>query len=159
MKVNRREFFGKTIKGAAVLALPGVLGTFLESCTKNSNPVNPSNLTNLQSVQGNLQNGIINLKIDSSSPLNKTGSAVLLGFQSGSLLVDRPSSNNFNVLSSICTHQGCTITEYDPGSQNFVCPCHGSVFSSSGQVVNGPAGSALPKYQNQFVNGVLTIKV
>lgn len=159
MKVNRREFFGKTFKGAVLIAIPGILSTVLESCTKNLNPVNSANVSNLQTIKGTSQNGIVNLNISSSSPLSSTGSAALLQLQSGALLVDHPSANNFNVLSSICTHQGCTITEYDASSQNFVCPCHGSVFNSSGQVVSGPAGSPLPGYQSQFANGVLSIKV
>ncbi len=159
MKVNRREFFGRTLKGAALIAIPGILSSVLESCTKNVNPVNPANVSNLQTIQSSSQNNIIKINVDSSSPLANTGSAVLLQFQNGVLLVDHPSGNNFNALSSICTHQGCTITEYDPTSQNFVCPCHGSVFNASGQVVNGPAGSPLPSYQSQYANGVLTIKV
>ena len=159
MKVNRREFFGRTIKGAALIAIPGILSSVLESCSKNLNPVNPANVSNLQTINASSQNGIINLNINSSSPLSKAGSAALLQFQNGVLLVDHPSANHFNTLSSICTHQGCTITEYDPSSQNFVCPCHGSVYNSSGQVVSGPAGSPLPSYQSQYADGVLTIKV
>jgi arsenite oxidase small subunit len=43
-----------------------------------------------------------------------------------------------------CTHVCCTV-QYDTGSKVFHCPCHGSVFDSSGQVVQGPATYPLPK--------------
>jgi arsenite oxidase small subunit len=46
--------------------------------------------------------------------------------------------------SLLCTHVCCTV-QYDPSSKVFNCPCHGSVFDSSGQVVRGPAGYPLPK--------------
>lgn len=159
MKVNRREFFGRTIKGVAVIALPGILSSVLESCSNNSNPVNPADVSSLQTVNATSQNGTISLKIDSSSPLSKTGSAAMVQFQNGIILVDHPSGNSFNALSSICTHQGCTITQYDANKQDFVCPCHGSVFSATGQVVKGPAGSPLSSYQTQYSNGTLAIKV
>lgn len=47
-------------------------------------------------------------------------------------------------LSARCTHLGCIIN-YDPVSQRFRCPCHGSVFDLSGQRVDGPAKRALEK--------------
>ncbi len=158
MKVNRRDFLSKAFQGAAIIALPGILGSVLESCN-SANPTNPANASSLSTIQATSQSGLITIDINSSSPLAKTGSAALLQFQNGSILVDHPSDTTFNALSSICTHQGCTITNYDAGSQNFVCPCHGSVFNAKGQVVSGPAGSSLPTYQNQYVNGQLTIKV
>ena len=37
-----------------------------------------------------------------------------------------------------CTHLGC-IVPYDQGSQQFVCPCHGSEFTMDGDVLNPPA--------------------
>jgi Rieske Fe-S protein len=58
-------------------------------------------------------------------------------------------------LSATCTHQNCTITgQYN---QDFVCPCHGSMFSASGQVLSGPAPRALTRYQTQLSGDVLTI--
>ena len=159
MKYNRREFFGKTFKGAAIIAIPGILSTVLESCNKNANPLNPSDISNLPTINTSSNNGTISLNINSSSPLKNTGSAALVRFQSGAILVSHPSGNSFNALSSICTHQGCTITEYDSNKQDFVCPCHGSVYNSSGKVVSGPAGSPLPTYQSNYNGGVLNVKV
>lgn len=37
-----------------------------------------------------------------------------------------------------CTHLGCSVP-YDPGSGQFVCPCHGSAFTADGDVLNAPA--------------------
>jgi Rieske Fe-S protein len=71
------------------------------------------------------------------------------------ILVTRTSDTTFTALSAICTHQACTITVYASGT--FVCPCHGSQFSTSGQVLSGPAFAVLPRYNTQFTNGVLTI--
>ena len=157
MKLSRRDFFNKIWQGTAAVAIPSFFSSFIiESCSNNSsNPVSPS--STLQTLQVTPQNNVISLKIDSSSPLASAGSAVRLQFSNGSLLVDRADQNNFNALSAICTHQACTITGYDSGNQEFICPCHGSVYNLSGGVVRGPAPRALPKYQTQFLNNQLDI--
>lgn len=41
-------------------------------------------------------------------------------------------------LSPICTHKGC-IVGWDPQSNGWTCPCHGSTFSKEGHVISGPA--------------------
>ena len=45
-------------------------------------------------------------------------------------------------LSAICTHRKCKlIAERD---RSFSCPCHGSTFTATGQVTDGPARRDLP---------------
>lgn len=43
-----------------------------------------------------------------------------------------------DVFSPICPHLGCRY-DWHPDRGRFVCPCHGSVFSQTGEVVGGPA--------------------
>jgi Rieske Fe-S protein len=45
-------------------------------------------------------------------------------------------------LAITCPHLGCSYA-LDPGGKDFTCPCHGSRFSLSGQVLQGPATSPL----------------
>ncbi len=41
-----------------------------------------------------------------------------------------------------CTHLGCTVNATATG---FVCPCHGSMFTTGGDVVKGPADRPLKR--------------
>ena len=73
----------------------------------------------------------------------------------GSWLV-RTSDTTVVALSAICTHAGCTM-DYDSGAHELACPCHGSMFSRTGQVVSGPAQSAVKVYNAALANNVITV--
>lgn len=52
-------------------------------------------------------------------------------------------------LSSICTHQGCTV-DYNASSHVLACPCHGAQFNAkTGEPLKGPATRALKSFKVQ----------
>jgi ubiquinol-cytochrome c reductase iron-sulfur subunit len=56
---------------------------------------------------------------------------------------------NFQVLIGICTHLGCIPLAHQGQYQGYFCPCHGSVYDTSGRIRSGPAplNLALPLYE------------
>ena len=61
----------------------------------------------------------------------------------------------FAALSPVCTHLGCTV---EITGERLVCPCHGSTYSRTGTVLQGPAERPLARYRTQLSSdGVLTI--
>jgi cytochrome b6-f complex iron-sulfur subunit len=61
------------------------------------------------------------------------GAAACLGLDSGGVYA----------MTLTCTHQGC---EASVSGDEVACPCHGSVFDSDGNVVNGPAAKPLQHF-------------
>jgi menaquinol-cytochrome c reductase iron-sulfur subunit len=45
-----------------------------------------------------------------------------------------------------CTHLGCAV-HWESDKKQFLCPCHGSVFSADGNVLSGPAPRPLDRYE------------
>jgi len=152
---SRREFFAGAGQAASVAALGGTMACLLQACGGGGSPTTASNAPPLPVISGSVAGGAITLAIDATSPLATVGGAALLQASGGSYLVARTSQDGFTALTAICTHQGCTITGFE--SQRYVCPCHGSNFSTSGGVVVGPASRSLRQYATTFANNVLTI--
>lgn len=53
-----------------------------------------------------------------------------------------------------CTHRRCVP---EPAGDRLVCPCHGSEYTLSGEVVEGPAERDLPRFDVREEEAVLVI--
>jgi menaquinol-cytochrome c reductase iron-sulfur subunit len=60
-------------------------------------------------------------------------------------------------LSAICPHLGCTVP-WDPGRNQFVCPCHGGTFSADGTYLSGPPRRSLDSLETKVSGGNLMVK-
>jgi ubiquinol-cytochrome c reductase iron-sulfur subunit len=63
---------------------------------------------------------------------------------------DRVKKPEWLVVSGVCTHLGCVPLKEEPGVDygGWKCPCHGSVYDTSGRIRQGPAPAnlAVPEY-------------
>jgi cytochrome b6-f complex iron-sulfur subunit len=151
-EISRRNFCVHACQAASCLAV----GSLVQACGGGGGS-SPSNVPQLSVINGNVSGSTVVVQIDSSSPLAPVGGAAMVRSSGGLFLVARTGQETFSALTSTCTHQACTITGFD--STNFVCPCHGSRFSPSGRVLNGPANAPLRTFSTQFSNNVLTISL
>jgi len=81
----------------------------------------------------------------------KIGEAAKYGLNSVTFLADekvfvRRVPEGFQAISAVCAHLGCTVNW--SGSQ-FICPCHGSIYSPDGERVAGPAPRGLDHFSIQ----------
>lgn len=71
--------------------------------------------------------------------------------------VVHPSGNTFVAFSAVCTHAGCTV-QFDSGSMQFICPCHGGTYDArTGKVLAGPPPAPLQSISVHVVNGEIRV--
>lgn len=61
------------------------------------------------------------------------------------------------VMSSLCTHRGCTVA-WEAGGARFACPCHEGFFDQKGNVTGGPPLGPLKTYTAQLEAGDVYIE-
>jgi len=57
----------------------------------------------------------------------------------------RDDNGLLHIVSAECTHLKCMVV-WNKDELSWDCPCHGSRFSYTGTVINGPAITDLPSY-------------
>ena len=73
-----------------------------------------------------------------------------------SVYVNRHSDGTFEILSAICPHLGCSVS-WQGAHDDFVCPCHGSVFQPDGKVISGPSPRGMDRLPARIKNGKLQV--
>jgi len=131
--------------GTTVLVLaPGILTSCEKVVIQNVDP---------EPKGPALPNGlVIDLSISDYAILNNAGGSKVVN----GIIIVNTGNNSFSALASACTHQGSQIN-YSSKSNNLQCPSHGSVFSMTGSVLNGPAITALKSYSVSRSGNILTI--
>jgi menaquinol-cytochrome c reductase iron-sulfur subunit len=67
------------------------------------------------------------------------------------------SPTEVTVFSPICPHLGCRYN-WHPEKHEFICPCHGSVYSITGKVLGGPAPRPLDTLPCKLEKGDLYVE-
>ena len=73
------------------------------------------------------------------------------------LAITRLSDTTVAAVSRICTHEGCTVNLPVASLLTLNCPCHGSRFQVTGQVVNGPAARPLASFATVIVGDQVVV--
>jgi cytochrome b6-f complex iron-sulfur subunit len=100
--------------------------------------------------------------------LEKAGSIITAGaverfrpdsvtaFVRGKFYLARLENGGFLALSRTCTHLGCTVPWVEK-EMTFACPCHGSAFDITGNVLDAPAPRALNIYPITIENNIIKV--
>ena len=139
--MNRRELIKNIAAGTVTLF---VVPAAFTSCEKE--PIDPDD-------NNNPDEGVLTIDLNSNKYSNLGLSG---GFVKEGEIIIINTGDGFIALSNICTHQGCVVS-YDSVDNNLPCPCHGSVFSTSGSVLEGPEENPLKTYELTQEGDILTI--
>jgi len=141
--MTRRNLIQKVLIGGTIFL---ILPPGLNSCSKDENDDGNGGTTPPPANKLTLD-----LTNASFLELNTVG-----GYTVTHGIIVANTAGGYVAIDSTCTHQGCTIG-YSPTANNFPCPCHGSVYSVTGSVVNGPTTVALKSYAVSKSGNILTI--
>jgi cytochrome b6-f complex iron-sulfur subunit len=88
--------------------------------------------------------------------VNKFEPNSVTAFVRGRFYLARLEDGGFLALSSKCTHLGCTVPWVEK-EMKFACPCHGSAFDITGNVIHSPAPRPLDIYPIVIENDVVKV--
>jgi len=77
-------------------------------------------------------------------------------FVRGKFYLVRLEDGGFLSLSRTCTHLGCSVPWIEK-EMKFACPCHGSAFDITGNIIEAPAPRALDIYPITIENKIIKV--
>ena len=148
---NRREFVKDALTGIGTVAFGSFIMINQSSCS-DSGPTAPTDSNGETSFT-------VDLSLSENSALLTVGGALALAaneLDSSGMLLYRQSESTVKVYSRNCTHAGCTIGGFSSSGISS-CQCHGSMFDTNGNVINGPAAIPLNQYSATISEDIVTI--
>jgi len=146
--VERKDFIEQVGLSAASVLIFGCM----QACSKSDGPA-PSKPTGSNNTAKPID-FTINITTNPYNSLNTAG-----GFyvdKTTNIIIARTLTDEFLAVSSLCTHQQVLI-DFQASNNRFYCSGHGSIFSTTGAVLNGPAASALKQYKTTLTGNSLRI--
>lgn len=139
--MKRDKFLSTFGIGLAAVCTGGCLAACAKKGGDSLMPTPPSNV-----------NFTINLntEITSIGESRASGGVIVVRIAAGN------AATSFTAVQQACTHEGTSI-EYWVNEGKFICPNHGSNFTSAGVVSQGPAAVNLKKYTIAVSGSTLTV--
>ena len=148
--MERKDFIEKVGLSAASVLIFGCM----QGCSKSDSPATTQPPSNNNNPPTSKIDFTINITNNPYTSLNAAG-----GFyvdRTTNIIIARTLTNEYIAVSSICTHQQVTV-DFQASNNRFFCSAHGSVFGTTGAVLNGPAASALKQYKTALSGNSLRI--
>ncbi len=137
---TRRAFFIGAVYAmwgviATALGLPAIVYLFFPPRAKKSNDWVDA---------GDIGKLAVNSPVEMVFRRNRVDGWKVISEKSTAWVVKNP-DNSVTAFGPQCTHLGCAY-HWEDGKNEFLCPCHSSLFSIDGKVVSGPAPRPLDRY-------------
>jgi cytochrome b6-f complex iron-sulfur subunit len=148
--MERKDFIEQVGLSAASILIFGCM----QGCSKSDSPAPtpPTGTTNPPPVKA--IDFTINITTNPYTSLNTAG-----GFyvdKTNNIIIARTLADEFLAVSSLCTHQQ-VLLDFQASDNRFYCSGHGSLFSTTGAVINGPAAAPLKQYKTTRTGNSLRI--
>lgn len=130
--IDRKEFFRLVGVSFGTIVLQQCLSGCNTGASPDPNPTTPTDFS-------------VNVNNGTFTALRNAGGFV----RTNGVIIARTQQGGFIAVSQACTHEG-TAVNYIVSNNTFLCPNHGSVFSSEGEVQTGPATKPLTRYKTSY---------
>ncbi|MCP9768713.1 Rieske (2Fe-2S) protein [Lacihabitans sp. LS3-19] len=144
--IDRKDFMKQVGLGFGAIMLMNCLQSCGETEIPDPNPTG----------NGDVLDFSIDITASGNTALQTKGGFLVVA--SKKVIIARTLNDTWIAVSSACTHEGTTVN-YRSASNDFLCPNHGSTFSSVGAATKSPATSALKKYNVTFTANSNTVRV
>jgi Rieske Fe-S protein len=142
--MDRKEFLSTFGIGLAAICAGGCLA----SCSKSSDT--PGGGTGPTPPAG------VNFTVDLNNEIKNVGESVTRNGVIVARLATGSTASSFTAVQVACTHEGTPIN-FNTSQTRFICPNHGSQFTTEGAVLNGPATRNLKKYNIAVASNTMTV--
>ena len=145
--MDRKEFFSTFGFGLGAVCA----GACLASCSKSSTDTPGGGMGPTPPPAAG-----VSFTVDLNSEIKNMGESVT---KSGVIVVRLAagaSASSFTAVQVACTHEGTAIN-FNNSQTRFICPNHGSQFTTEGVVLNGPASRNLKKYTITIASNTMTV--
>jgi cytochrome b6-f complex iron-sulfur subunit len=146
--MNRQEFLTRFGIGMAAVCA----GCGIASCGSSPKDDPSPNGTDNKPPTGTgpLLSADLNSEVKNIGDFKVANGVILVRLAQGN------AADAFTAVQVACTHQGTSIN-YNNTQAKFICPNHGSQFSTSGAVLLGPATAPLKQYSVSINGTALTV--
>ena len=156
--MNRREFISWVGVGGIVSSLPIAIAACAPAEQAQNTDATSSTMAQSPSASAPPRpDGF--LAVGTMADLSKNGQIADPKSAVGNLLVipDPAHTSQVIAVNPTCPHAGCTVA-WKKDETAFACPCHGSKFTSSGAVQQGPADKPLTPYTTKLEGDLILVK-
>ena len=142
--MDRKEFLSTFGMGLAAICAGGCLA----SCSKSSTDTQGGGTVNPPTG--------VNFTVDLNNEIKNVGESLIRNGVIVVRLATGTTASSFTAVQVACTHEGTAIN-FNSGQTRFICPNHGSQFTTEGTVLNGPATKNLKKFTITVASNTLTV--
>lgn len=161
-ETNRRDFLYLATGAAAVVGAGGAIWPFIAQMNPDASTLALASVdVNIASVQAGQMITVlwrgkpIFVRRRTPAEIKSATDTPLSDLSDPQTDQKRALKPEWLVLIGVCTHLGCVPLGYQGTYKGWFCPCHGSVYDTSGRVRKGPAQKNLEVPAYTFVSDTL----
>ena len=156
---NRRDFLfiaagavGAVGVGAVVWPLIDQMNPDASTLALSSTEVDLSPIAEGQIITVKWRGGPVFVRHRTKKEIEEAENVNLADLKDPQADKDRVQKPEWLICSGVCTHLGCVPLGHEGEYGGWKCPCHGSVYDTSGRIRQGPAPLNLPVMAYTFLS-------